>query len=225
MPDTACAGRKRKLKNMKKMNLPNKLTVIRLFLVPVCIAFILLEKVMNADLAAFLAAFVFTAASLTDMFDGKIARKYNLITDFGKFIDPLADKFMVIGCMVAIMLRYGNIREWYFWVVLTVIFREFAVTSLRLICSKNEGIVVAANKLGKIKTTMQIINILCVLMEPVIYHLLFNVILKMSDSKAALFLEKCPVLTVISSILVIIYTLWSGINYIKLYGGHLKESM
>lgn len=210
---------------MKHMNLPNKLTVIRLCLVPVCILFILLEGVMNPFLAAFLAALVFSAASFTDMIDGKIARKYNLITDFGKFVDPLADKFMVIGCMLAILQRYGSIREWYFWVVLVVVFREFAVTSLRLICSKSTGVVVAANWLGKVKTTMQIINILCVLLEPVIYHLLFGLILKDGGSKIAGFLEKCPPLTVVSSVLVVIYTLWSGINYLKAYGGHLRESM
>ena len=204
---------------MNQMNLPNKLTVIRLLMVPLCIIFIVLEKWMNADLAAFIAALLFSAASLTDMADGKIARKRNLVTDFGKFLDPVADKFLVIGCMMAVVLRYDNIRDWYFWVTLCVIAREFAVTSLRLVVSKSTGTVVAANWLGKVKTTVQIINILLVLMEPVLYRVL------LPACAARDFLVKWIPLTAVSSALVVIFTLWSGFNYICCYGKFLKESM
>ena len=114
-----------------KMNLPNKLTVMRMFMVPVCIAAILIpEAWLAADLGAIIAFVIFAAASITDAIDGKLARKYNLITDFGKFMDPLADKFLVLGSLLAILYRYEQMKTWLFWAVLVVIFREFAVTSI-----------------------------------------------------------------------------------------------
>ena len=89
-----------------KMNLPNKLTVMRMFMVPICIAAILIpEAWLDADLGAIIALVIFAAASITDAIDGKLARKYNLITDFGKFMDPLADKFLVLGSLLAILYR------------------------------------------------------------------------------------------------------------------------
>ena len=90
------------------MNLPNKLTVIRMCMVPVVIALIMLAGIIPPALAYLLAAAVFSLASLTDMLDGRIARKYNLITDFGRFLDPLADKFMVIGTMLCLLYKMGS---------------------------------------------------------------------------------------------------------------------
>ena len=203
----------------KKMNLPNRLTVLRLILVPFCILFIVLEGVMNADLAAVIAAAFFTAASITDSLDGKIARKHNLITDFGKFLDPLADKFLVIGTMMAIIYRYDAIRSWFFWVVLIIVFRELAVTSLRLVVVNSSGLVVAANWLGKVKTTMQIICILSVLLEPVLYRLI------VPAGAVKDFLLKWLPITVISSALAVLFTVWSLINYFRIYGKHLTSSM
>ena len=203
----------------KKMNLPNRLTVLRLILVPFCILFIVLEGVMNADLAAVIAAAFFTAASITDSLDGKIARKHNLITDFGKFLDPLADKFLVIGTMMAIIYRYDAIRSWFFWVVLIIVFRELAVTSLRLVVVNSSGLVVAANWLGKVKTTMQIICILSVLLEPVLYRLIVP-----AGAVKDFLLQWLPI-TVISSALAVLFTVWSLINYFRIYGKHLTSSM
>ena len=104
-------------------------------------------------------AFLFIAASLTDMLDGKIARKHNLVTDFGKFLDPLADKTLVIGALLACSIAYCDKIGWALgWVTFIVIFREFAVTSMRLVVVNTSGIVVAASMLGKIKTVSQMKN-------------------------------------------------------------------
>ena len=112
---------------------------------------------------------LFIIASVTDMLDGKIARKHNLITDFGKFIDPLADKFMVIGALLVILYKYEQIRPLFIWAVIIVVFRELAVTSIRLVASSSSGIVIAANWLGKIKTVTQIVCVCCVIIEPMLY--------------------------------------------------------
>ena len=139
-----------------KMNLPNKLTVIRMIMVPI---FVIVLMLSDAVWASVLGIVLFVGAAFTDMLDGKIARKHNLVTDFGKFLDPLADKFMVIGAMLVILYRsmmaevqnelFCNI---FFWAVVIVIFRELAVTSIRLVASGSKGVVLAANMLGKIKT-------------------------------------------------------------------------
>ena len=149
------------------MNLPNKLTVVRVFMIPAVIAAIMLGGVIPGYIAYPLAALIFGAASFTDFLDGKIARSRGLITDFGKFMDPLADKLMVIGTMLTVLYKFEAIRPYFFWAVLIVIFREFMVTGIRLIAvSAPGGQVIAANKLGKIKTVTQIICVLAVLVEP-----------------------------------------------------------
>ncbi len=201
-----------------KMNLPNKLSLIRLCMVPFCIfAVVIPEAWLPADVSAVIAAIIFIAASLTDMLDGKIARKYGLITDFGKFIDPLADKFMVIGTMLAVVYRYDEIRAWFFWGVLIVIFREFAVTSIRLVASTTGGVVVAASKIGKIKTVTQIVCVVSSLTEPVIYRCIAR-FAPGFDMGTAL-----P-LTVASCVLMSFFTLWSGIDYIKTYWKYLDTT-
>ena len=153
---------------------------------------------------------LFIIASLTDMLDGKIARKYNLITDFGKFIDPLADKFMVIGALLVILYKFATIRPVFIWAVIIVIFRELAVTSIRLVASSSSGVVIAANWLGKIKTCTQIACVCATIIEPLIY--------------SAFGLDKMLVylpLTYLTTALMIIFTLWSGINYIVSYWKYL----
>ena len=202
---------------MKKMNLPNKLTVLRLCLVPV---FVVIMMLSNAVWASITGLVLFIGASLTDMLDGKIARKYNLITDFGKFMDPLADKFMVIGALMVILFKTMNnsynaiFTSLFFWAVLLVIFRELAITSIRLVVSGSSGIVVAANMLGKVKTCMQIACVIACIAEPVIYRLLpwdiFQVTL----------LSYLP-LSFLSTGLMLIFTIWSGINYIVAYWKYL----
>ncbi len=135
------------------MNLPNKLTILRIVLVPFFIAAILIDFPFH-----YLAALaVFGAASLTDMFDGKIARRRNLVTNFGKFSDPLADKILVLSALVC-FIQAGLCDA---ILVIVVLFREFTVTSIRLVAA-SEGKVVAANIWGKVKTVTQITAIIII---------------------------------------------------------------
>jgi len=198
---------------MKFKNLPNILTVIRIIMVPIFMV-IMLFPLMNDMTTRIVGAVLFALISFTDMLDGKIARKYNLVTDFGKFMDPLADKFMVIGAMFVILYRsltlyqadlFANV---FFWAFLIVIFRELAVTSMRLVVSGSSGIVVAANMLGKIKTCTQIACVICCIAEPVIYEQL------------GMATDLLPV-SLATSALMLIFTLWSGINYIAAYWKYL----
>ena len=200
-----------------KMNLPNKLTVMRMLMVPVCIAAILIpEAWLPADLGAIIALVIFAAASITDAIDGKLARKYNLITDFGKFMDPLADKFLVLGSLLAILYRYEQMKAWLFWAVLVVIFREFAVTSIRLVVSSSSGVVIAANWLGKVKTVFQMSSIIVLLLEPVIYHTIEKNGTVLPD-----FFDTYPPVSLVLCALMTVFTIWSGVNYLAAYRGYL----
>ena len=134
--------------NKKKMNLPNKLTILRVLLVPVFVACIL--YIPNVIVRGLVSAAVFGLTAFTDMLDGKIARKYNLITNFGKFMDPLADKFMVFAALLSITVVSGGILQSVMvWVSAIVFFRELAVTSIRLVCSGAGAGVIAASFFGK----------------------------------------------------------------------------
>ena len=195
------------------MNLPNKLSVLRICLVPVFVIVMMLPESLfhGFDVwGSIIGVTIFIIASLTDMLDGKIARKYGLITDFGKFIDPLADKFMVIGALLVILYKYENIRPVFIWATIIVIFRELAVTSIRLVASSSSGIVIAANYLGKIKTCTQIACICTVIIEPLIYKI-----------ESLEFLAKYMPLSYLTTALMIVFTLWSGINYIVSYWKYL----
>lgn len=153
-----------------KLNLPNKLTVLRMIMVPVCIFFISFSG-WNEVTTRIIAAVIFILTSLTDMLDGMIARKYNLITDFGKFLDPVADKLLVIGALAASMIRYREdevLASVLLWATFIVVAREIAVTSLRMIVS-SANVVVAANMAGKIKTVSQMIAIIALILEPIIF--------------------------------------------------------
>ena len=199
---------------MSKLNLPNKLTVLRMCMVPV---FVVIMMVSNAVWANIVGLVLFVAASLTDMLDGKIARKNNLVTDFGKFMDPLADKFMVIGALLVILYKTMTFGEstlfntLFFWAVLAVIFRELAVTSIRLVVSGSSGIVVAANMLGKIKTCTQIACVICCIAEPMFYQ---------NIPTLNHLMDVLP-LSIATAVLMLIFTLWSGINYIASYWKYL----
>ena len=141
------------------MNLPNKLTVARILLVPFFVAVLLIDFPLN-NLAALA---LFGAASITDLLDGKIARKQGLITDFGKFADPLADKILVISALLCfVQLGLCDCVA-----VIIVLFREFTVTSIRLIAA-SKGKVIAANIWGKVKTVTQMVAIICVLVMQII---------------------------------------------------------
>lgn len=147
------------------MNLPNKLAMLRMILI---IPFVLIIQVAlstdNSSLEIFtrlIATIIFVGAAITDYFDGKIARKYNMITNLGKLIDPLADKLLVISAMV-VFTKYDRLS---LWIVLIIIFRELLITGLRSIVAA-EGIVIAAETLGKWKTTTQMIALTIMILLP-----------------------------------------------------------
>ena len=135
-----------------KMNLPNKLTILRTVMIPFFILFLYTDWFHGYD--KIIAAVIFIAASLTDMLDGKIARKYNLVTNFGKVMDPLADKLLVCSAMIC-LVEMGRIPA---WIVIVIISREFIISGFRLIASDN-GRVIAASYWGKFKTTFQMVMI------------------------------------------------------------------
>ena len=140
------------------MNLPNKLTILRVILIPFFVVFMLFDITGSAD--KWIALVIFCVASLTDMLDGKIARKYNLVTNFGKFMDPLAVKLLVCTALICLtsMNRLNVI------VVLVIIAREFIISGFRLVASDN-GIVIAASYWGKFKTVSQMALIIVLIMD------------------------------------------------------------
>ncbi len=140
------------------MNLPNRLTVLRVLLIPFFVFFLLYPDV--AEYGNYIAAVIFILASLTDFADGKIARKYNLVTNFGKFMDPLADKLLVCAAMIC-LIETGKLAA---WIVIVIISREFIISGFRLVASDN-GIVIAANYWGKFKTTFQILMIIVLILD------------------------------------------------------------
>lgn len=163
------------------MNLPNRVTLVRIFLIPIFLAVISL-KVPYGD---YIAAAVFILAASTDGLDGYIARKKKLITTLGKLMDPLADKLLVSSALIALV----ELHRLPAWVAVIIIGREFAVTGLRALAA-TEGHVIAAGKLGKIKTVTQIVAI------------------------SALFIKDLPVITgQISMGVAVLFTIWSGVDY------------
>ena len=190
------------------MNLPNKLTVLRVILVPVFMLFLCVPLGLSDTLVRVIAAVLFALTSLTDMLDGKIARKYNMVTDFGKLMDPLADKFLVFGAMLGILVYCADLRPIFVWAAAIVMLRELAVTSLRLLAASQSGAVIAAAWLGKVKTVTQVVCILCVILEPVIlpfplftqYHLLSYVTIAAMS----------------------VMTIWSGVEYFTAYGKNIN---
>lgn len=146
------------------MNLPNKLTVLRVILVPVFMAFIYLDMI---PLHFLWAAIIFAAASLTDMLDGKIARKRNLITTFGKFLDPLADKILVIAAL-AVFVELPEVQMSAIPLVI-IITREFVVSGMRLLAAE-DGVVIAAGIWGKLKTAFTMVAIVVILLYLVIFY-------------------------------------------------------
>lgn len=192
------------------MNLPNKLTVFRVFMVPVFLFLFCVPLPLSDTALRIIIAAVFAIVSLTDMIDGKIARKYNMITDFGKFMDPLADKFLVISACLGIIVKFDYIRPVFVWAAAIVIFREFAVTSLRMVAANKAGLVIAAAWLGKVKTTTQMICIICVLLEPVI--LPFKPF------------AEWHILSYVTTAVMVVMTLWSGIDYLIAYKPYIGET-
>ena len=141
------------------MNLPNKLTVLRVCMIPFFVVMLLLNGGENQTYR-YIAAAIFIVASLTDMLDGKIARKYNLVTNFGKFMDPLADKLLVCSALICLV----DFKQLPAWMVIVIISREFIISGFRLVASDN-GIVIAASYWGKFKTTFQMISVILLIVR------------------------------------------------------------
>lgn len=146
------------------MNLPNKLTMFRVILIPFFVVFLLVD-ITSAD--KWIALAIFIIASLTDLLDGKIARKYNLVTNFGKFMDPLADKLLVCSALICLVA----LEKIPAWMVIVIIAREFIISGFRLVASDN-GVVIAASYWGKFKTTFQMVMICLMIADiPALYLL------------------------------------------------------
>ena len=140
------------------MNLPNKLTIARVLLIPFFVFFLLVP--VAGDASRYIALAIFIVASLTDLADGKIARKYNLVTNFGKFMDPLADKLLVCSALIC----FVEMELLPAWIVIIIISREFIISGFRLVASDN-GVVIAASYWGKFKTTFQMIMIILLIAQ------------------------------------------------------------
>ncbi|MBR2986426.1 MAG: CDP-diacylglycerol--glycerol-3-phosphate 3-phosphatidyltransferase [Clostridia bacterium] len=223
-----------KLETIRKI--PNILTVIRAVLVPIFMFIIIFNnpnpngesfRIFREDwMVCVVGAAIFLLISLTDMFDGKIARKYNAITDFGKFLDPIADKLLVMGGMLAIIVYYTQRTVWsrgYNTLIISMVFslfiiiaRELAVTSLRLVCKDSGGPVIAANMAGKIKTVSQVVFIIAALIEPWVFKAFFYLI----DFQ---YTKNVQVITYASLIVMTAMTIYSGINYFVIYWPYLKK--
>ena len=199
---------------MKKsaLNVPNTLSIIRVLLVPAFVVALLAMR--NIEIWGLIVpAVIFVVTSLTDMLDGKIARKYNLVTDFGKFIDPLADKFMVIGSQIAILtylLIEGEVTLGivFMCVVLLILLRELGVTSLRLVVAGKSGIVVAASMLGKIKTVSQMVGTLVIILEPLVFP----------------FCAENHIASYVVMAIMAFTTVFSGLDYLKAYLPHIDTN-
>lgn len=192
------------------MNLPNKITVSRVLLIPVFMIFMLVDFKMGTITVAgtemmkehLIGGLIFIIASITDWLDGYIARKNNLVTNMGKFLDPLADKLLVSAAFI-ILVELGTAPS---WIVIIIISREFAVTGLRLILAGG-GEVVAANQLGKIKTVAQILAITSLLLNNI-------------------FFESIGVpFGVIMLYIALFFTIWSGFDYFYKNRRILVDSM
>lgn len=140
------------------MNLPNKLTILRVCMIPFFVFFMMTEYMGAAS--KWVALAIFVIASLTDLLDGRIARKYNLVTNFGKFMDPLADKLLVCSALIC----FAELRALPAWMVIIIISREFIISGFRLIAADN-GIVIAASYWGKFKTVFQMVMIILLIAD------------------------------------------------------------
>ncbi|MBO5089707.1 MAG: CDP-diacylglycerol--glycerol-3-phosphate 3-phosphatidyltransferase [Clostridia bacterium] len=193
------------------MNTPNKLTLARMIATPIFMAVMLIDFPYHYLISLIL----FIAASLTDMIDGKMARKYNMVTDFGKFMDPLADKMLTTSAYLGFMFIYGGTQYAWHIVIITfiVLFREFAVSSIRLVAVTAGGKVVAANMWGKCKTVSQMAGIILSLAVYGVNEIVTipaNIFV-IADAVIITLFWLSAILCVISGVIYI----WGGREYIK----------
>ena len=186
------------------MNIPNQLSILRILLIPVFVACFM--YIPSPLIAGLVSAGVFALASLTDMLDGKIARKHNLVTNFGKFIDTLADKALVFSAFLVIASMIDDLDGIMIWACVIVFIRELGVTSIRLVCASSAGKVIAANFFGKAKTVTQMACILVILVE---YALIEGKVMDLGGFNY--------VASFVTTILMAFMTVASGINYLKTY--------
>jgi len=208
------------------MNTPNKLSMLRIILVPFVLLFLLPVHILSfeptswnlfiADFGRIIAGIVFVIASLTDLADGKIARKYNLITNLGKFLDSLADKMLVISVLIA-FVDLGRISSVF---VIIIVLREFMVTGIRLIASE-KGVVMAAAMIGKIKTVTQMTAVIYLLFE----QLLVMIFIRMLPGIEAVQISGFIIVTGdVLFLISVIMTIISGLDYLIKNIHYFKES-
>ena len=206
------------------MNLPNKLSLLRIILIPVTMLFMMPISIYGwvpdgwnafiADKGMLIAAIFFIIASITDFLDGQIARRMNMITNLGKFLDSLADKMLVIAVLIAFVAT-GRVSA---WLLAIIVLREFMVTGIRLLASK-QGVVMAAKMIGKVKTTTQMIAIIYLLFEPSI--------MKIAGLNYWAIYEEPNVVSIIGDILVLIsvvMTVISGMDYLLKNLDYFKDA-
>ena len=189
------------------MNLPNKLTIFRILLVPIMVIISYLNikgTFLDISIAYWIMGLIFIIASYTDHLDGKIARKRNIITTFGKFADPLADKILVLATML-ILVEMGKLPAWIPIIVLT---REFIVSGYRLIAVQKQGQVIAANIWGKLKTVTQMIAIILMFLDINAYGDFFTK--KLTGYNLVINILSTTVMTIS-----VIATIFSGYEYLK----------
>lgn len=190
-------------------NIPNILTMTRIILVPFFIVILWLPLITRGAVPVFAAriisAIIFIISAITDFIDGNLARKYNLVSDFGKFMDPLADKFFVIGALLAMSLVFeGAMRVCLVISIIITIFRELTVSSIRLIAKNADGVVIAAAMPGKIKTLSQCIFVPLCLLEEYFFGMFP-------------FIGKTMLLSYICMAVMVFFTIYSGIQYFVAY--------
>ncbi len=205
--NVAPVGKKGKTEK-KKMNLPNRLTILRILLVPIYV--ICMLYIADPMVCGFVSVMVFVATAATDFLDGSIARKHNLITNFGKFMDPVADKILVFAAFLTLAVRVTALQGLLVWTCVVVFLRELMVTSLRLVCASSGGGVVAASFFGKAKTLVQDAAISFVLLE---YALIEGRVL-----------NTMWIASYILIVATIITTVGSGIDYLKSYGKFINPN-
>lgn len=196
---------------MKKIfNAPNTITFIRILLVPVFVAFVLYPIIPDTTVNYIVCAAVFSVTALTDMLDGKIARKYGLVTNLGKFADALVDKFMIYSAYIAISVNLDGIRQRALvWLTVVIILRDLAINGIRMMAS-GKGKVIAAQLSGKLKTTTQCLSVVILLLEPAAAEL----------THIAVF--ENGVISLVFMALTLIATVWSGADYIKDYSKFIE---